>query len=95
MTTITEQKIGRKEITPEMITGFSSALEKLETQEPNMDWSATSLIKKHAEQVNILLEKGYKTTQIADILKSELGLDISSALIRRALNKTSQEETNH
>lgn len=95
MTVLNEAKIGRKEITPEIVEGFSSALEKLENQEPNIDWSATSLIRKHADQINILIEKGYKTMQIAATLKSELGLDISPSLIRRTLNKTSQEETNH
>ena len=42
-----------------------------------------------------LVEKGYKTTQIAATLKSELGLDISPSLIRRSLNKTVLEKTNN
>jgi len=92
MTISNEQKIGRKEITPEMITGFSSALEKLETQEPNLDWSATALIRKHANQINILIEKGYRTAQVSDILKTELNLDVSPSLIRRSLNKAKIEK---
>ena len=48
----------------------------------------TLVIKSHATQINALLEKGFKTTQVAEILKAELNLDISPSLIRRALSST-------
>jgi len=86
-----EQKIGRKMITTDIVDGFSSALEKLEKQAPEITWSATALIKKHADQINSLIENGYKMTQITAMLKSELKLDISASLIRRALNTTAQD----
>jgi len=85
MTTEQTQSIGRKKITPTIVSGFSDALTKLESQIPEIEYSATSLIKSHAEQINVLLEKGYKTKQIAEILKTELALDVSPSLIQRAL----------
>jgi len=86
-----EQKIGRKMITADIVDGFSSALEKLGKQAPEITWSATALIKNHADQINSLLEKGYKMTQVTAMLKSEINLDISPSLIRRALNTTAQD----
>ena len=83
------QNIGRKKITETIVSGFADALTKLESQAPEIEHSATSLIKDHAEQINVLLEKGYKTKQIAEILKMELNLDVSPSLIQRAL-KTAQ-----
>jgi len=85
MTTESVQKIGRKKITPSIVGGFSDALTKLESEAPEIEHSATSLIKDHADQINVLLKKGYKTKQIAEILKSELDLDVSPSLIQRAL----------
>jgi len=85
MTTEQVQKIGRKKITETIVSGFSDALTKLESQAPEIEHSATSLIKEHAEQINALLETGYKTKQIAEILKTELNLDVSPSLIQRAL----------
>ena len=85
MTTEQTQKIGRKKITSNIVSGFSGALTKLESQTPEIEHSATSLIKEHADQINVLLEKGYKTKQIAEILKTELDLNISPSLIQRAL----------
>jgi len=85
MTTEQTQNIGRKKITETIVSGFADALTKLESQAPQIEHSATSLIKNHAEQIRALLEKGFKTKQIAEILKTELGLDISPSLIQRAL----------
>jgi len=72
MTTEQTQNIGRKKITPTIVSGFAGALTKLESQTPEIEHSATSLIKEHADQINILLEKGYKIKQIAEILKTEI-----------------------
>jgi len=85
MTTEQTPNIGRKKITSNIVSGFADALTKLESQPPEIEHSATSLIKNHAEQINVLLEKGYKTKQIAEILKTELDLDVSPSLIQRAL----------
>jgi len=85
MTTEQSHKIGRKKITSTIVSGFADALTKLESQTPEIEHSATSLIKNHAEKINVLLKKGYKTKQIAEILKTELDLDISPSLIQRAL----------
>jgi len=85
MTTEQTQSIGRKKITQTIVSGFANALTKLESQTPEIEYSATSLIKNHAEQIQALLEKGYKTKQIAEILKTELDLNVSPSLIQRAL----------
>jgi len=81
--------IGRKEITEKMVTNFAGALDTLQLLKPHISWTATALIQEHYEQINALLEQGYTTQQIADILEQELGLSISPTLIRRALKKAS------
>jgi len=81
--------IGRKEITEKMVTNFAGALDTLQSLKPKVSWTATALIQEHYEQINMLLEQGYTTQQIADILEQELELSISPTLIRRALKKAS------
>ena len=83
-------QIGRKEITEDMVGKFSETLDNLKKKEPEISWTATKLIQEHKEQINELLELGYKTKQIAEILEQELKLTISPTLIRRALSNVSK-----